>query len=98
MTLEEMAAKQNRTLTCAKLEEELPAMPFRPFDNELGERIFNEISLKAWREWIEHSKLIVNEYRLDLTAVKSHEMLLEQCEAFLFRGETNMPSEFSAEN
>lgn len=71
-------------VACAKLHETLPGLAYKPFQDALGQRIFDTISQRAWGEWIEHSKKIVNEYRLDLTAKKSHEVLKEQCEAFLF--------------
>lgn len=74
----------SRTVTCAKLHETLPGLAYKPFQDALGQRIYDTISQRAWGEWIEHSKKIVNEYRLDLTAKKSHEVLKEQCEAFLF--------------
>ena len=54
------------------------------FADALGQRIFESISAEAWSQWIEHSKKLVNEYRLDLTLKKSHEVLKEQCELFLF--------------
>ncbi len=63
---------------------ELPGLPYKPFNNALGQRIFDSISMQAWTEWVEHSKKIVNEYRLDLTQKKAHEVLQEQCEVFLF--------------
>lgn len=66
-------------------------MVYRPFQDELGERVFAEISQDAWKMWIEHSKMIVNEYRLDLTSEKSHSMLKEQCEAFLFGAQEQVP-------
>ena len=73
-----------RMVKCAKLGETLPAMPFKPFQDALGQRIYDSVSAEAWRQWIEHSKKIVNEYRLDLTQKKAHDVLKEQCEAFLF--------------
>lgn len=73
-----------RTVKCAKLGQELPGLPYKPFNNELGQRIYDTISMAAWSEWIEHSKKIVNEYRLDLTQKRAHEVLQEQCEMFLF--------------
>lgn len=98
-TLEQMAADEGRTVTCAKLGEPLPAMPFRPFQNDLGERVYNEISVAAWKNWLEHSKLIVNEYRLDLMSDKAREILLEQCENFLFgEGEVAAPAEFTPQS
>ena len=60
---------------CAKLHEQLPGLPYKPFTDALGQRIFDTVSAKAWQDWIEHSKKIVNEYRLDLTQKKAHEVL-----------------------
>ena len=83
-----------RTVKCAKLQRELPAMPYKPFNDALGERIYNEISMEAWKLWIEHSKMVVNEYRLDLTQVESHTKLKEQCEQFLFGDGAALPPDF----
>jgi Fe-S cluster biosynthesis and repair protein YggX len=79
---------------CAKLQRELPGMPFKPFNDALGERIYNEISMDAWKMWLEHSKMIVNEYRLDLTAPGSHQTLKEQCEQFLFGEGAALPPDY----
>lgn len=73
-----------RMVQCLKLHQQLPGLPYKPFNNELGQRIFDGISMEAWKDWVEHSKKIVNEYRLDLTQKKAHDVLQEQCEAFLF--------------
>ena len=73
-----------RMVKCVKLQSELPAIPYKPFDDELGRRIYENVSLEAWKQWLEHSKMIVNEYRLDLTSKKSHDILKEQCEQFFF--------------
>lgn len=71
-------------VTCAKLHQTLPGLPYKPFTDALGQRIFDTISAEAWAQWIEHSKKIVNEYRLDLTQKRAHEVLKEQCAIFLF--------------
>ena len=73
-----------RMVKCAKLGDTLPALPYKPFNDALGQRIYDSVSADAWKQWIEHSKKIVNEYRLDLTSKKAHEVLKEQCELFLF--------------
>ena len=57
-----------RMVKCAKLGKELPAIPYKPFNNELGQRIYDNVSLEAWKMWLEFSKMIVNEYRVDLTS------------------------------
>ena len=73
-----------RMVKCAKLGQELPAMPYKPFNNELGQKIYDTISLDAWKQWIEFSKMIVNEYRLDLTSAQGQQLLMEQAEKFFF--------------
>jgi Fe-S cluster biosynthesis and repair protein YggX len=83
-----------RMVNCAKLQRELPAMPYKPFRNELGDRIYNEISQEAWTMWLEHSKMVVNEYRLDLTSPQAHNVLMEQCEAFFFGEGAALPPDF----
>lgn len=80
-----------RMVQCKKLGQSLPAMIYRPFQDELGERIYSEISQDAWSSWIEHSKMLVNEYRLDLTSEESHTKLKEQCETFLFGEQEQAP-------
>lgn len=59
-------------------------MPYKPFSDDLGQRIYDTISFEAWRMWLEHSKMIVNEYRLELTSPKAHEVLKQQCEDYFF--------------
>ena len=88
----------SRMVQCAKLGATLPALPYKPFNDELGQRIYDSISIDAWQQWIEHSKKIVNEYRLDLTQKRSHEVLKEQCEQFLFgEGGIQQPPDYVPE-
>jgi len=67
------------------------------FNDALGQRIYDTISAEAWAQWIEHSKKIVNEYRLDLTQKKAHEVLKEQCEQFLFGDGGSLPPDYVPE-
>lgn len=96
-----MADKESgpKMVHCVKLGEELPAMIYQPFADALGQRIRQEVSQKAWEMWIEHSKMIVNEYRLDLTSQDAHKLLKEQCEAFFWGDkEVAPPPEYVAES
>ena len=73
-----------RMVNCVKLGKELPAIPYKPFTNELGQRIYDNVSMEAWRQWIEHSKMIVNEYRIDLASPQGQKLMLEQAEKYFF--------------
>jgi Fe-S cluster biosynthesis and repair protein YggX len=83
-----------RLVTCAKLQRELEAIPYKPFEDELGQRIYDQVSMEAWQMWLEHSKMIVNEYRLDLTSARAHDILKEQCEQFFFGEGAALPPDF----
>lgn len=84
-----------RMVKCAKLGKELPGMPYKPFSNELGQRIYDNVSLDAWRQWIEFSKMMVNEYRLDLTSPHGQRLLHEQAEKFFFgEAPTDAPPDY----
>jgi Fe-S cluster biosynthesis and repair protein YggX len=90
-------APMARMVKCAKLGQTLPGLPFKPFNDALGQRIYDSISADAWQQWIEHSKRIVNEYRLDLTQKRAHEVLKEQCEQFLFGEGGLVPEQYVPE-
>ncbi len=77
-------ASTTRTVQCARLGKELPGLKRRPYPGELGQRIFDTISAEAWNAWVEHSKMIINEYRINSADPKAIKLLMEQCEQFLF--------------
>lgn len=87
----------SRLVDCKKLGGTLPALPYKPFNDALGQRIYDTVSAEAWKLWIEHSKKLVNEYRLDLTVKQSHELLKEQCEQFLFGDGGSAPPDYVPE-
>ena len=87
----------DRMVKCLKLGQELPGVVYKPFDNALGQRIYDNISQDAWRQWIEHSKRIVNEYRLDLTSPRGQQILLDEAEKFFFGDGGAAPADYKPE-
>ena len=85
-----------RMVNCAKLGQELPGIVYKPFNNELGQKIYDSVSQQAWMMWVEFSKKIVNEYRLDLTSPSGQNILLEQADRFFFGDGGQTPPEFVA--
>ena len=71
-----------RLVQCAKLGEELPGMPFKPFPTELGQRIYDSISMKAWQMWISESPRYINTYRIDLQSAEGREFMEKQMKIF----------------
>ncbi|MBV8809943.1 MAG: oxidative damage protection protein [Acidobacteriaceae bacterium] len=74
-----------RIVHCVKLHKDLPGLDEVPFDGHpLGKRIYDNVSKEAWRMWVEHMKMIMNEYRLNLGTPEAQEFLLKQMEEYFF--------------
>ena len=71
-----------RMVMCKKLGEELPGVKRAPYRNELGEKIFNNISQKAWDQWLKDSVKYINTYRVDLATAAGQKFMLDQCEVY----------------
>jgi Fe-S cluster biosynthesis and repair protein YggX len=83
-----------RMVFCAKYQQEMEGLDEPPFDSELGQKIYNNISKKAWQEWGEHQKMLMNEYRLQPWKREAQEFLVEQLQAYLFGGGSQLPKEY----
>lgn len=80
-----MATGSGRKVMCVKFRREMEGLDEPPFDTHpLGQRIFENVSKEAWRQWVEHMKMIMNEYRLNLGTREAQEFLLQQMEEYFF--------------
>lgn len=87
----------SRMVNCVKMGEELEGLDFPPFPGELGKKIFENISKEAWKQWLAHQTILINEYRLSSLDPKAQNFLKEEMQKFLFTGEdVDMPEEFNA--
>lgn len=87
----------SRTVYCAKLKKELPALLRQPYPGELGKKIFNEISEEAWKQWLAHQIMLLNEYRLSAIDPKARDFLKQEMENFLFKEGSAKPSGYVPE-
>jgi Fe-S cluster biosynthesis and repair protein YggX len=79
-------------VNCVKLGRQLEGLDEVPFDGHpLGQRIFETVSKEAWRQWVEHMKMIMNEYRLNLGTPAAQEFLLKQMEQYFFGPGSQIP-------
>ena len=85
-----------RMVQCAKLGREAEGLDRVPFKNELGQRLFESVSKEAWRGWIAHSTMLVNEYRVDVMSPSGREFLLKECDKYFFGEGSAAPKEFVA--
>ena len=75
-----------RMVTCVKLGREAEGLDFPPYPGELGRRVFGNVSKEAWKQWLEHQKMLVNENRLNLADKKARDYLAQQMEKYFFGG------------
>ncbi|GIU74665.1 MAG: oxidative damage protection protein [Bryobacteraceae bacterium] len=88
-------AKPKRMVHCVKFGREMEGLDEVPFDNHpLGQRIYENVSKEAWRMWVEHMKMLMNEYRLNLGTREAQEFLLRQMEQYFFGEGSQLPPDY----
>lgn len=88
--------KTGRTVFCVKFQREMPGLDETPFDNEMGQRIYENVSKEAWKMWLEQMKMIMNEYRLNLGTAEAQEFLLKQMDQYFFGEGAALPPGYVA--
>jgi Fe-S cluster biosynthesis and repair protein YggX len=83
-----------KMVDCIKLGRQAEGMDRAPFKGELGDRLFERVSKEAWKQWLEHSKMLINEYRLDLTSESGQRLWMTECEKYFFGEGSSAPAEF----
>ncbi len=73
----------SRTVLCKKYKEELPALSAPPLPGAQGQKIYEEVSEKAWRAWLKHQTMLINEKHLNMMDMTARTYLKEQMEKFL---------------
>lgn len=71
-------------IQCVRCGEERAALPFKPFNNEFGDRLLTQICQQCWGEWLRHQTMLINHYGLNLQDPDARKFLLENTEKFLF--------------
>ncbi len=76
--------RTGRKVFCVKFQREMPGLDEPPFDNEMGQKIFDTVSKEAWKLWVEQMKMIMNEYRLNLSTPDAQQFLMTQMEQYFY--------------
>ena len=80
-----------RIVNCIKLKQELPGLATLPMPGDLGKKIYDNVSQKAWDEFVEYFKMVINEYRLDLTNPISDQIFEQKASEYFFGDNISMP-------
>ena len=85
-----------RMVNCVKLKKQLPGLDEPPFDTDLGQKIYENVSRDAWNGWTEFCKMLLNEYRLNPARREDQEVIVKQLEMFFFGEGSAKPKEYVA--
>jgi Fe-S cluster biosynthesis and repair protein YggX len=95
-TLEEISIAMAHTVFCTKYKAEMEGLDEPPFDSDFGNKIYKNVSKKAWGEWVERQKMLLNEYRLQPWTREAQDFLVEQMNEFFFGDGGSLPKEYVA--
>ncbi len=78
-----------------KFQREMEGLDEVPFDGHpLGRKIYDNVSKQAWKMWVEHMKMLMNEYRLNLGTQQAQEFLIQQMDNYFFGEGAALPADF----
>ncbi len=83
-----------RLIHCVKLNKEAEGLPAAPLPGDLGKKIYDSVSKEAWKQWLEHQTILINEHRLSALDPKARAFLLQEMDHFLFGPGSNKPAGF----
>ncbi len=74
---------EERIVHCRKLNKDLPGLKRQPYRNELGRRIYEEVSQEAWDMWLKDSVKYINTYcgpgsKYDLATPEGQKFMFDQ--------------------
>ncbi len=76
-----------KTVYCVKLKKELKALDIAPVPGDLGKKILENVSEEAWKIWLEHQIMLINENMLSLVDDSAQQFLKDELNKFFFSEE-----------
>lgn len=73
----------SRTVFCRKYQQDLEGLERPPFPGPKGEALFQNVSKKAWQEWLAQQTMLINEKHLNVMDPATRPYLDAQREHFL---------------
>jgi len=79
----------SRTVHCRKYQKELPGLAQPPLPGPKGQDIYENVSEQAWKEWLNHQTMLINEKQLNLMDMTARTYLGEQMKLFFSNDKTD---------
>lgn len=83
-----------RTVFCRKYQKKLPGMDRPPMPGNLGQDVYENISLRAWQEWQQLQTMLINESHLSMRDAQARRYLMEQMQKFFNNEQHDRPAGF----
>jgi Fe-S cluster biosynthesis and repair protein YggX len=83
-----------RIVMCVKFGRPMEGLAKPPIKGEVGQRIWREVSKDAWRMWLEHSKMLINEFRLDLMSEQGQKVWMAELEKYFWGEGSQLPPDY----
>jgi len=78
---------------CVKFQKEMPGLSEVPFEGHpLGQKVYENVSKEGWSMWLEHMKMLMNEYRLNLGTQEAQELIIKQMDDYFFGEGSALPA------
>jgi Fe-S cluster biosynthesis and repair protein YggX len=78
------APSGERMVHCVKFGRELPGLAEPPWPGPLGQKVYEQVSARAWKLWEDRMRMILNEYRLMPWQKEAQDMVARAMEEFFF--------------
>lgn len=79
---------------CIKLGREAEGLDKPPLKGDIGKRLFENVSKEAWKMWLEHSKMLINEFRLDLMSETGQRIWMTEMDKYFYGEGSKLPEQF----
>jgi Fe-S cluster biosynthesis and repair protein YggX len=84
----------SRKVHCVKLGKEADGLTYQVYPGELGKRIYDNVSQEAWRMWLGHQTILINENRLSPIEPRARQFLEKEMEKFFFGEGSVLPDAY----
>ena len=86
-----------RIVHCIILDKDLPGLLFQTYPGDLGKRIYDNVSQDAWKDWMAHQTLLINENRLSPMNPEHRKLIEAEMEKYFFGGGAEKPKGYVPE-
>ncbi|CAL4324573.1 putative Fe(2+)-trafficking protein [Buchnera aphidicola (Chaitophorus sp. 3695)] len=74
-----------RKIYCVFFKKKMTGLKYIVYPGKLGEKIYKNISKKAWNQWIKKQTILINENKLNMLNLKDQKIIYKKMYNFLFK-------------